>query len=124
MLAVLAAIVPILASLYAAGSLLVEYASRNHAARVAERVWARYNEERAQLRHISGTHEKRRAGEEILARRKLLLEANGLDPWTGATRDLNETLRPKPMPAVELRRQWVLLLGSAVGVVLLAVDML
>ncbi|MGW9345572.1 hypothetical protein ACWGR3_28885 [Streptomyces albidoflavus] len=123
MLAILAAVVPITASLYVAGSMLAEYAERDHTARVAARVWARYNSERAQLEDLP-PRELAPRNKAITERRMRLLELNGVDPWVGTLRRMGGDAQPQPMPRVEIRRQWVLLLGSAAGVVLLALDAL
>lgn len=122
MLTILAAVIPIVASLYVASSMLLEYAHRDHTARVFARVSAREAAERELV--PVGHPDFNRLTAEIIARRMMLLEANGVDPKTGTWDAWDETSKPQPMPRIELRRQWALLFGSAAGVVLLAMDLL
>ncbi|MAM53578.1 MAG: hypothetical protein CMH35_01790 [Microbacterium sp.] len=125
-LAILAAVVPILASCYVAGSVLAEHAHQSHVARVYERVWGWYQAERERLDREVSVHDSRfqRLSKELTARRMMLLEMNGVDPWTGTAKALGESGFPKPPPAAERRRQWVLLWGSLVGVFFLAMSLL
>jgi hypothetical protein len=122
MLAVLAAVIPIGASLYVAISVLVEFAARAHTSRVFARVWDRHNEERARLSQSDPAFNRK--AQEIKSRRMMLLEANGLDPMLGTIAEFNKSAVPQPPPTLELRRQWVLIIGSVIGVVLLALDAL
>jgi len=123
MLAVLAAIVPIVASLYVAGSMLSEYAHRDYINRVVERISLRESAERKQIPFPEFSREHVRKSQEIHERRRMLLRANGIDPDSLGRAKLDSQVMP-PIPSrVERRRQWVLLLGSAIGVVLLAIDL-
>lgn len=125
MLALLAAVVPIVASIYAAGSLLVEHAQRSHEARCYDRVDARIRDQQRALeaeRPTLDVHVFNRRSNEILERRKLLLEVNGLNPSTGTWGAMRRVGAPEGFSAAEVRRQWALLLGSIAGVVLLALD--
>lgn len=120
-LAIAAAVVPIIASLYVAGSMLAEYRRRAHDARVWARVSAREAAEREALPDRHDPHWSR-LSKEITARRMMLLEANGVDRWLGTMKAYNDANRPQAPATRELRRQWALLWGSAAGVLLLALD--
>jgi hypothetical protein len=125
MLAYLAAIVPIIASIYAAGSLLVEQTRRSHEARAYARIDAFIKARRAELEdERQGLHvlEFNRRSMQLNERRGILLEASGIDPTTGTHGHVNRILAPTAFPGSEVRRQWVLLLGSIAGVSLLALD--
>lgn len=125
MLAYLAAIVPIVASLYVCLSALSEYARRDHDARAFARL------EQWQTAEVSKLWDAGLPDEEIAARRnrigerkRMLLEYNGVDPDVGTRSMFSRMADPTPAPREDVRRQWVLLLGSAAGVVLLALDSL
>lgn len=119
MLSFWAAVVPILASLYAGGSFLIEAARLGHEVRVFRRIDAWYRAEHAAL---DGRVHASRLASELLARRNLLLECNGVDPTYGTYTRAEMLTGPLPMRPLELRRQWVLLGGAVVGVVLLGMD--
>lgn len=123
MLAVLAAVVPIVTSIYAAGSVLVEHAARGHEARVYARVDRWYRDSCAALDHERlGVEVFNRLSTQLNERRGMLLAANGLDPTTGTYTHMDRLVVPEARPPAELRRQWALLFGSVVGIVLLALD--
>ncbi|MBN9155823.1 hypothetical protein [Microbacterium sp.] len=120
MLAFLGALVPVLASLYVGIGTLVDLSAAAHKARVVKRVWARFNEGRAQIDDKDpelGTKVKR-----LTEQRMGLLEANGLDPMIGTIRALNESVMPVDPSMKEFRRQWVLIFGAVVGVVLVGIQ--
>jgi hypothetical protein len=125
MLAYLAAIVPIVASIYAAGSLLVEHAQRSHDARSYDRIDALI---RAQQRALEAerptleVHVFNRRSVQILERRALLLRLSGLDAATGTWGAVRRIGAPEGFSTTEVRRQWALLLGSIAGIALLAFD--
>lgn len=123
MLAYLAAIVPIVASLYVCLSALGEYARQDHAARVFARL------ERWQSAEVGKLYDAGLSDQEITVRRsrigdrrRMLLELNGVDPDAGTVAIFNRMADPRPAPRSDVRRQWVLLIGSTAGVILLAVD--
>lgn len=120
MLAILAALVPVLASLWVAGGTLVDHARQAHEARVAARVWGQYTRDVEAI--ADGTPNLGDRMRELTERRMRLLEASGLDPWVGTVRNLNESVMPKPPSVKELRRQWVLIIGAIAGVVLVAMQ--
>lgn len=123
MLAYLAAIVPIVASLYVCLSALGEYARQDHAARVFERLEEWKSSETGKLYDAGLSDEEIVARQHrISERRRMLLEYNGVDPDAGAAGMFNRMADPRPAPRADVRRQWVLLIGSAAGVVLLALD--
>jgi hypothetical protein len=123
MLALFAALVPIVASIYAAGSVLVEHATRSHETRVYARIDRWYRAARGELDHEKlGNAEFNRRSTQLNDRRGMLLAANGLDPTTGTYTHMDRLVVPKALPPAELRRQWALLLGSVVGIALLALD--
>tara|TARA_B100000519_G_scaffold161361_2_gene143672 strand:- start:25048 stop:25449 length:402 start_codon:yes stop_codon:yes gene_type:complete len=126
MLAVLAAVVPILASTYVAGSVLLEHARAAHVARVYPRVWGRYNAELADLKAEMSMHDPRwnARSQALTARRMRLLEANGIDPYVGTMKAMSDSAVPQAPSAIDQRRQWVLLFGSLVGVFFLALSLL
>lgn len=122
MLAILAALVPVLASLYVAGCTMRDHFAQAHKARAAERVWAQFNAARAEIADSDP-----KLGEKVSAltdTRMKLLEANGVDPMVGTVKALNASVMPASPPLVELRRQWILLLASVASLILLAVDAL
>ena len=125
-LAILAAIVPILASTYVAGSVLLEHARAAHVARVYPRVWGRYNAELADLKAEMSMHDPRwnARSQALTARRMRLLEANGIDPYVGTMKAMSDSAVPQAPSAIDQRRQWVLLFGSLVGVFFLALSLL
>lgn len=125
MLAFLAAVVPIVASIYAAGSLLGEQVQRADEARAYARVDGWY---RAERRALEARRESldvlvfNRLSNDLNERRGLLLQANGINPATGTYGHMDRIMAPTAFPPTEVRRQWALLLGSIIGVILLAAD--
>lgn len=119
MLAFLAAVVPILASIYAGGSYLLEATRLSHDARVYVRVKAWYDTQHAQLDGQPDAPDKAAALKE---RRDKMLTLSGVDPSYGTLGRAGKLTEPIPPRRVDLRRQWALLLGAIVGVILLAVD--
>lgn len=122
MLAFFAALVPVLASLYVAGGTMRDHFSQAHIARSSARIWERYEAEVAAVE--DGDPNAAAKFEAATARRMMLLESNGVDPWVGTARALNASVMPSMPSTIELRRQWVLLASAVVGVVLLAIEML
>lgn len=125
MLAFFAAVVPIVASIYAAGSLLAEQAQQAHDARSYARVDEFIKERRRALeaeRPTLDVHVFNRLSTQLNERRALLLRYNGINPATGTYGHMNRIMAPAAFPSTEVRRQWALLLGSVIGVVLLAID--
>lgn len=120
-LAFLAAIIPIVASLYATGSLLLEHARAAHDARAYARISQRFGDEMDKLNGLD-SQTYIRGAEDARDRRNKLMEANGLDPRIGTAAHFNASQSPTAPNRLELRRQWALLIGSVVGIVLLAVD--
>ncbi|WP_460002982.1 hypothetical protein [Microbacterium xylanilyticum] len=120
MLAFLGALIPVLASLYVGIGTLVDLSAAAHKARVVKRVWARFKEERAQIDDKDpelGAKVKR-----LTDQRMRLLEANGLDPMIGTIRAFSESVLPAAPLLKEFRRQWVLIFGAVVGVVLVGIQ--
>ena len=120
MLAFLGALIPVLASLYVGIGTLVDLSAAAHKARVVKRVWARFKEERAQIDDKDpelGAKVKR-----LTDQRMRLLEANGLDPMIGTIRAFSESVLPAAPLLKEFRRQWVLIFGAVVGVVLAGIQ--
>lgn len=131
MLTFLAAVIPIVGSLYAAVSYLVEQQHRAHERRVRERVarlvYAHYEQFRDEMMAAAKPRgpvdwdaikaEKNRFETKLLA-------ANGFKSGriTLGEDDLRRTMSGPLVPAVERRRQWVLLLSSATGLVLICVE--
>lgn len=126
MLAFFAAVVPIVASLYAGVSFLVDLERQRHVVRVYERIDAWYKPQREALGELLMKHDRRLGADRLInelnARKAMLLEANGVDPALGTMGHMNTLAAPAAVPVTELRRQWVLLIGSVVGVILLALD--
>jgi hypothetical protein len=123
MLSFIAAAVPTAGGLYVAWSMLIEYTKASHAARVFERIEARYNSDRSKLdaKELGGAEYDRRV-KALGETRRNLMSQSGLDPLMGTRKALSASGRPQPPRAVDLRRQWVLLLASTAGVVLVAID--
>jgi hypothetical protein len=109
-LAVLAAVVPICGSLYAGASFLAHQAELAHEARVRQRlkplIEAQPSASRADFERM------------MLAYNGITRPGTTWDEW-----DLSNKMSGHRVPARELRRQWVLLLTSAAGLVLLALDL-
>lgn len=121
MLAFFAAAVPIAASLFAAGSLLLEHSRASHDARAFARISTRYGNDMEKLQGLAPA-EYNRGSAAARERRDMLVEANGLDPYIGTAAHFNASQAPTAPSRAEVWRQWSLLHGSAVGVVLLALD--
>lgn len=126
MIAFFAALIPIVGSLYAAGTFLAEQARLAHERRVRERIAPRVRAEHA--RQLERAKAKEIGFDEIglvpneLERR--LLSLNGIEhrrPTFGDV-DISVTMSAPLLPASERRRQWVLLISATAGAVLLAVD--
>ncbi|GGD76478.1 hypothetical protein [Microbacterium murale] len=126
MIAFFAALIPIVGSLYAAGTFLTEQARLAHERRVRERIapriWAEHERqmERAKAREI-GFDEVSIVPNEFERR---LLTWNGIEhprPTYGDM-DINVAMSAPLLPASERRRQWVLLVSASAGAVLLAID--
>lgn len=125
MLAYIAAIVPIVASLYVCLSALTEYARQDHAARVYTRVDRWQSAETGKILDADLSDEEIAALQNRLnERRAMLLAHNGVDPTRGTWDMFDRMSDPAPARRVDVRRQWVLLWGSAIGVLALAVDAL
>ncbi|GAA1161928.1 hypothetical protein F6W69_06345 [Microbacterium oxydans] len=131
MLALLAAIVPIVASIYAGLSFMAEVADQARIVRAYERVEAWYRprysalmaEARDPERHGGADLIMRRTNE-LNARRGMLLGYNGINPSTNTCGHLNRLMTPAAAPRGEVRRQWAILFGAIAGVILLALDAL
>ncbi len=129
-LAFLAALIPILGSLYAAGSYSIEHAGRRRERRIREHVkdvaWAREPEAtaRADARDAREPSAWHSPYDEIEEFEEKLLQAHGLSKTGVSPREIDLALAMSgPVAtAIELRRQWVAILTAAVGVVLVAVD--
>jgi hypothetical protein len=127
-LAFLAAVVPIIGSLYVAGSYLVEQMRSSNEKRtryrVAEIANEHYNRIRAEQAEGTRPADISLAGLEQQRVKRMLLAANGLDEKGPSYTDveIQAAMSGHVRSGVELRRQWVLLLSSAAGLVLLAID--
>lgn len=120
MLAFLGALVPVLASLWVGAGTLRDLSKQSHNARVAERLWAQYNLDRGA---IEDTDPKLGEKNKVLTDRRMwLLEANGVDPMIGTIKALNKSVMPAPPSPKEFHRQWILIFGAVIGVVLVAVQ--
>ena len=132
MLAFLAAVVPIIGALYVGTSFLVEQQRLAHEKRVRLRIRRlvderhRSNIERARLLSSLAAVDMDALMRERAAFERMLLEANGVTARgkTWGDWDLEQAMSRPVLPAVERRRQWVLLLSSALGLALLAIDAL
>lgn len=126
MLATLAAVVPIVASVCACVSFLVELERQRFVVRVFDRVDAWYRPQRealGELLHQPGQlHRADRLITQLNDRKAMILEYNGVDPKLGTRAYMNTLARPTAASVTELRRQWALLIGSVAGVSLLALD--
>lgn len=130
MFAFLAAVVPILGSLYVGTSFLIEQQRLAHELRVRVRILPlvderhRLNMDRARRDTSLGASDTDELLAERAAFQRMMLQANGI---TGRGKtlgdfDLEHAMSRPVLPAVERRRQWVLLLSSALGLALLALD--
>ncbi len=125
MLAFFAALVPIVASLYVGVSFLAQYSRQAHDFRVYTRVDVWHDEQSSTLDTAQlGTAERERQRNALRDRRALLLRANEVDPAIGTLAHFGRMATPTGPAAVDVRRQWALLAGSSIGVVLLAIDQL
>ncbi|PRB09234.1 hypothetical protein CQ047_11170 [Microbacterium sp. MYb72] len=123
MLSFIAAAVPTVGGLYVAWSMLIEYTRAAHTARVFERIEQRYNTDRAAISMEElGAAEYERQTTALGETRRNLMRKNGLDPYMGTRKALNASGKPQPPRSVDLRRQWVLLVTSTAGVILVAID--
>lgn len=57
-----------------------------------------------------------------MQRRNMLLEGSGVDSTYGSYTRAGNLTTPAPASGTEIRRQWILLLGAVIGVILLAFD--
>ncbi len=129
-LAFLAAVVPIIGSLYVGCSFLIQQNALVHEQRVRVRikpmVEARYERDKEKAAARLGVV----PFDDLLAERerfeRLLLEANGVygAGMTWDDFDLHHSMSGTVLPQAERRCQWVLLASSAIGLVLLAIDTL
>lgn len=95
MLSFIAAAVPIAGSLYVAGSMLYEYTHAAHVARAYARIQERFRPEYDALdMKVLGGAEYDRQTKAISARRRTLLEQNGLDPTLGTAAAFNRMQKP------------------------------
>lgn len=130
-LAFFAAVLPIVGSLYAAFSYLIEKAAVDHEWRVRRRLIP-LREERF---HRLLPAEKARAAQmgvefdmDVFMHKldemdRVLYAANGVRfPASLRVQSLNASMTRNRLSVVETRRQWVLLLSSACGLILLAMD--
>ncbi|MFB4350424.1 hypothetical protein [Microbacterium sp. CR_7] len=120
MLAFFGALVPVLAALYVGIGTLIDLSAQDHKARAARRVWAQYEAGVAAVQ--DGDPRVQEKFKELTERRMALLEANGLDPWLGTVKALNESVMPSAPSVKEFHRQWILILGAVVGVILVGVE--
>jgi hypothetical protein len=128
-LAFFAAVVPIIGSLFVGFSYLAEQArlasERRIRLRVAELADERYEAAVSRRRanpYPRVTHPSAR--DERMRLQSLLLAANGLPERVTSWREweIDTHMSSGLMPFTDQRRQWVLLLSSAAGLVMLAVD--
>lgn len=133
MLTVLAAIVPIIGALYAAGSYLVEQSHVAHEYQVRRRLIPLRDERFHRLLPEEKARSKRMGREfdmdvfmhQLDETDEVLYAANGVRrPPTSRWQSLMQSMSASLVPKEERRRQWVLLLTSAAGLVLLALDLL
>lgn len=121
MLAFFAAIIPVAGSLYVAFSMLLEYTRSASVVRAYERIDRWYDRLRNGLSPQElGADEFIRRVNDLNGRRHKLMEASGLDPSLGTIDGFDQQNRPQAPRSVDLRRQWVLILTSTAGVVLVA----
>ena len=128
-LGILAAIIPIAGSLYAAGSFLTQQAALSHEHRVRLRIKPYVQSREADAaRRLKGltaeTLEWKRIRAEPREFERMMLHYNGIDhpgkTWDDV--DLAIAMSAPRVPPIELRRQWVLLLSAGAGLVLVAID--
>lgn len=130
MLAFLAAVVPIIGSLYVGCSFLAQQHALVHEQKVRIRIRAlvenRYNSELARSNARPGPLMYDDALAERNRFERMLLAANGVtgegNTWNDV--DLQNAMSGTVLPPAERRRQWVLLSTSAAGLILLALDAL
>ncbi|WP_136051191.1 hypothetical protein [Microbacterium sp. K36] len=123
MLAFFAAVVPIAGSLYVAFSMVIEYTRAASHVRAYDRIDRWYQPLRSALtiKELGAVEYDRRVNE-LNGRRHRLMEANGLDPSIGTIGGFDKQNRPQAPRAADLRRQWVLILTSTAGVILVALQ--
>ena len=130
MLAFLAAIIPIVGSLYVATSYLVEQARLAHEHRARHRIV-----ELVEARRVAVSEEVERStrrvhpdyvNAEAMRFALVMLRAYGLPEEQGSytENDVRSAMSGTLESITDRRRQWVLLLSSMVGLVLLAIDAL
>lgn len=131
MLALLAALIPIVGSLYAGASFLLEHRSLAIERRTREHV-----EALAALRQPAAAARAQRAkawdkqwyqreGEELQDFRRVMLAAHGIDGLgpTWAEHGIDLAMSGPKFSRLELRRQRVVLLTASIGVALLAASL-
>lgn len=128
MLSLLAAVIPVLGSLYVAGSVLVEHSRLAHEQRVRERVQALVESHaagiEARAKPKDGAPAYMVAMEEQGKFEERMLAHNGIirpRPTFGEF-DIKIAMSGEVLSSRERRRQWVLILSAVVGVVLLGID--
>lgn len=128
MLSLLAAVIPVLGSLYVAGSVLVEHAGLAHERRVRERVQALVESHaagiEARAKPKDGAPAYMVAMDERGKFEERMLAHNGIvrpRPTIGEF-DLKISMSGDLLSSLERRRQWVLILSAVTGVVLIAID--
>lgn len=130
MLAFLAAVIPIIGSLYAGGSFLVGMVRVDHEMRVRSRIAPIVDGyyERTRDRWKAAAIDGRMDWDALVAERvrfeHMLLDANGVTTKHPTNRDVYtaQMMSAPLVPRAERRRQAVLLISAVIGVVLLALD--
>jgi hypothetical protein len=130
MLVLMAALVPILGAIYAAASYLMQQARAAHEYRVRRRLMPMRDERYHRLLPLEMKRYERMGipfDMDLFLHRldltdEVLYRANGISPPPRyRTHALNAAMSTPLLSLEERRRQWILLISSAVGVVLLAV---
>lgn len=126
MLSVLAALIPVIGSLYVAASVLLEQRAFKRERRVRERVRPRVAERREwetqRARRPDGGVDFDEVGRRVQAWERQLLGYYGVAPRpTVGDVDLRLSLSGEIRPQ-EAVRQWVLIISAVVGVVLIGID--
>ncbi|GAA2953939.1 hypothetical protein [Microbacterium schleiferi] len=124
-LGALAAIIPILGSLWVASSFLAEQTHLRHERRVRDRVAVLKTEgERRWFYDMPKGNAREAILEDIddFERRMLAYSGLGLTGLTWRDVGVRDAMTGAPVSSAELRRQWVLLLSAVTGLVLLAIE--
>ena len=128
MLAFLAAVIPIVGSLYVGCSFLMQQNALVHERKVRVRIGppvkARYERDRARNASSAVPLPVDSMMRERARFERLLLEANGVygRGMTWDDFDLHHAMSGTVLPRAERRRQWVLLVSSAAGLILISLD--